>query len=256
MTASTDRPTFRALVADVAARAKARLPEQVNGRIESAVELVLVQDVTVQADGSILVGSSTDPLKTYRLVGTTCECPDFTRGQAPDGWCQHRIAAGIQKRVQELLPPEPVPVDPETMPKPFPANDDEPVPAAPAETVPQPEAPVEGSHGINPRHIVRIQGQAFVKFAGLLALAHQRGLQTLKVTWTHNSEELSLAHAIAVFPHGVFEECADSTPGNVGKKVALHWRRLSLTRAKARALRDALGCDMVALEELGGTDDV
>jgi hypothetical protein len=35
------------------------------------------------------VGSSTDPMNTYRLVGTTCECQDFTRGQAPDGWCQH-----------------------------------------------------------------------------------------------------------------------------------------------------------------------
>ena len=37
-----------------------------------------------------------------RLVGTTCDCQDFTRGQAPEGWCQHRIAAGIHKRVQEL----------------------------------------------------------------------------------------------------------------------------------------------------------
>jgi hypothetical protein len=109
MAALTDRQTFRALVADIATRAKARLPEAVNGRIESAVKLVLVQDVTPQDDGSILVGSSTDPLKTYRLEGTSCECQDFTRGQAPDGWCQHRIAAGIAKRVQELLPPEPAP---------------------------------------------------------------------------------------------------------------------------------------------------
>jgi hypothetical protein len=102
-TFTPDRQTFRALVADVAARAKARLPEAVNGRIESAARLVLLHDVTPQDDGSILVGSSTDPLKTYRLEGTTCECQDFTRGQAPEGWCQHRIAAGIQKRVEELL---------------------------------------------------------------------------------------------------------------------------------------------------------
>jgi hypothetical protein len=118
MSTPTDRPTFRALVADVAARAKARLPEAVNGRIESAVKLVLVQDVTPQADGSILVGSSTDPLKTYRLVGTSCECQDFTRGQAPDGWCQHRIAAGIAKRVQELRT-APAPASPETGPEPW-----------------------------------------------------------------------------------------------------------------------------------------
>jgi hypothetical protein len=143
MSTPTDRSTFRALVADVAVRAKARLPESVNGRIESAVKLVLVQDVTPQADGSILVGSSSDPLKTYRLTGTTCECQDFTRGQAPDGWCQHRIAAGIAKRVQELLPAEPAPVEPE-MVEPWPDNDPEPVPEseAPASpAVPLPEAP-------------------------------------------------------------------------------------------------------------------
>ena len=50
--------TFRATVPEVAARAKERLPEAVNGRIESAVKLVLAQDVRAQADGSILVGSS------------------------------------------------------------------------------------------------------------------------------------------------------------------------------------------------------
>ena len=65
---------------------------------------MLAHDVTPQADGSIEVGSSSDALRVYRLVGSTCECQDFTRGQAPEGWCQHRIAAGIAKRVQELLP--------------------------------------------------------------------------------------------------------------------------------------------------------
>jgi hypothetical protein len=139
MAPSLARQQFRALVADVAARAKARLPESVNGRIESAVKLVLVHDVTPQADGSILVGSSTDPLKTYRLEGTSCECQDFTRGQAPEGWCQHRIAAGIAKRVQELLA-APVPVEPATGPEPFPDNDPEEPAPPPAGAAPLPEA--------------------------------------------------------------------------------------------------------------------
>ena len=113
MTSSTDRQTFREVVAQVAEKARAALPTAVNGRLEHAVKLVLLHDVMPQADGSILVGSSTDAMKSYLLVGTACECQDFTRGQAPDGWCQHRIAAGIAKRVQELLPPEPAPVAPE-----------------------------------------------------------------------------------------------------------------------------------------------
>ena len=74
-------------------------PQAVNGRVESAVKLVLSHDVEPQADGSTLVGSSSDPLKTYTLTGQACTCQDFTHRKAPEGWCQHRIAAGIAKRV-------------------------------------------------------------------------------------------------------------------------------------------------------------
>jgi hypothetical protein len=85
----------------------------------------------------------------------------------------------------------------------------------------------------------------------LLKRAHEVGLQSLVVQWTFNSEDLSLAHAVATFADGRrFEESADATPLNVSKKVALHWRRLALTRASARALRLALGVDLVATEEL------
>jgi hypothetical protein len=120
---TSDRQSFRETVAAVAEKARARLPQAVNGRIESAARLVLLHDVAVQEDGSILVGSASDPLKQYHLVGTACECQDFTRGQAPEGWCQHRIAAGIAKRVGELRPlapavaPAPVPVPPVPLPE-------------------------------------------------------------------------------------------------------------------------------------------
>ena len=148
MSLLTARQTFRELVAQVAANARAKLPPTVNGRLERAVTLVLLHDVMPQPDGSILVGSSTDAMKSYLLTGTACECQDFTRGQAPDGWCQHRIAAGIHKRVQELLP-APVPVVPEIL-EPWPDNDvesgDAPEttpPAAVPQTAPAPlpEAP-------------------------------------------------------------------------------------------------------------------
>ena len=105
-------------------------------------------------------------------------------------------------------------------------------------------------HGVDPRHIVLIQGKPFVKFAGILALAHQRGLQALTVDWTHNEAELSLAHEVAVFPFGTFAESGDATPTNVNHKVAPHFRRCALTRAAARCLRLALGLDMVVVEEL------
>jgi hypothetical protein len=104
MSTPTDRALFRQTVAQVAERAKAILPQEANGRIESATKLVLMGDVEPQADGTIHVGSSSDPSKTYQLVGHACDCQDFTH-KAPDGWCCHRIAAGIAKRVGELLPP-------------------------------------------------------------------------------------------------------------------------------------------------------
>jgi hypothetical protein len=105
MDVPTARQHFRDLVAQVAEKAKARLPEAVNGRIAAAARLVVLGDVEVLDDGSINVGSS-DPARWYHLTGQTCTCKDFTEGKAPSGWCKHRISAGIHKRVQELLTSE------------------------------------------------------------------------------------------------------------------------------------------------------
>jgi hypothetical protein len=105
MQTSTDRQQFRETVALVAAKAKAILPQATNGRVESAVKLVLLDEVQPQADGTVLVGSTSDAAKVYRLSGQACECKDYTDGKAPESWCKHRIAAGIDKRVRELLPP-------------------------------------------------------------------------------------------------------------------------------------------------------
>ena len=142
--------TFRQTVADVAARAKERLPASINGRLEGAVKLVLGRDVEPQADGSILVGSSSDPMKQYRLEGATCTCQDFAHGKDTGGWCQHRIAANLQRSVERVLARsttvarEAEVVLPEPM-EPFPDNDaegdPEPQPSAPA-PAPLPEAPV------------------------------------------------------------------------------------------------------------------
>ena len=122
MSTPTARQTFRETVALVAEKAKARLPQAVNGRIESAARLVINGDVEPLDDGSIKVGGS-DPTRWYHLVGLTCTCTDFTQGKAPEGWCKHRIAAGIHKRVGEVLPQAP------------------PVETQPAPSAPLPEAP-------------------------------------------------------------------------------------------------------------------
>ena len=50
----------------------------------------------------------------------------------------------------------------------------------------------------------------------------------------------------------VYDDMDDATPANTNRKVAVHFRRVALTRAKARVLRDALGVDLVSVEELDG----
>jgi hypothetical protein len=237
-----ERATFRKAVAEWAARAKAKLPVAVNGRLERATKLVLQHDVLFLGDGTVEVGSSSDPMKVYHLRGRTCQCQDFTSGKAPEGWCQHVIAACIAKRVEQVRAHQGQ----------TPPATEVPVPAP----EPEPELPAtEVVQGIDPKFIVWIQSRPFVRHSGLLKLAHERGLQSLTVEWTHNDPELSLAHAVAVFQDGRrFEESGDSALGNVGKKVAHAWRRMSLTRASARALRLALGCDLVAVEELMEND--
>lgn len=215
----SNRAAWREAVAEIAEKAKAKLPE-CNGRVDSAVKIVLAGDVELLPDGKARVASQSNGSTEYVVCNGHCECKDFPH--APSGWCKHRIAAGMQKRAHEKM----------------------------QAATPEAEAVQGNAHGIAPEHIVEIQGKRFVKFAGLLALAHARGLLSLTCDWTFNSDTLSLAKAVAVFEFGRFEECGDATPENVTKKVAPHFRRVALTRAKARVLRDALNIDMVSLEEL------
>ena len=141
----TPRQTFREVLAQVAAQARAILPEQVNGRLESAVKLVLAGDVLFQDDGRVEVGSS-DPTRYYVLQGPTCTCTDFTQGKAPQGLCKHRIAANMQRSVERVLAQRaaapPIPVDPDGL-EPWPDNDPEPEPTEEPRPLPTPlpEAP-------------------------------------------------------------------------------------------------------------------
>jgi hypothetical protein len=231
-----DRAAFRAAMAEIAVKATEKLPE-CNGRVDSAVKLVLAGDVELAEDGTARVYSASNGVSSYQVVNGHCECQDFAR--APHGFCKHRLSAAILRRALDVCPPEP--------------QETTSVPQTPVDTSAGPDASLalpDAPAGVDPKFVVLIQHKPFVRFAGLLDLAHRRGLQELKVEWTFNDADLSLAHAVAVFPFGRFEESGDATKANVNHKVAPHFRRCALTRASARALRLALGLDMVAVEEL------
>ena len=55
---------------------------------------------------------------------------------------------------------------------------------------------------------------------------------------------------------GSFAGIGDADPENVNRKIAPHIIRMAETRAKARALRDAVNIGLVSLEELGDLTEV
>jgi hypothetical protein len=109
------------------------------------------------------------------------------------------------------------------------------------------------------RYIVKIQGKEHVTYDGLLDEAHKKGLVSLQVEVVQQPREdnawTTICHATASFSNGgLFQEIGDANPKNTNSKIALHSIRMAATRAKARALRDALNVKGAAFEELGGED--
>ena len=103
----------------------------------------------------------------------------------------------------------------------------------------------------SPKWVKKIHGRDFIQYEGLLALAHERGLQQLGAALTLVTDKLATAIAWAQFLDGrCFWEAGDATPDNVNVNVKAHFPRVALTRAKARCLRDALNMGMVTVEEL------
>jgi hypothetical protein len=223
---SPARVLFHEVVETVTDQARTALPEA-NGRVDRARELVLSGAVTPTAESAVFrVRSQSEAGTTYTVNGT-CNCPDDQKERP----CKHRIGVWIWRRARKI-------VDQQR--------------AGTAEPPPEPTPPAaHTTQRISPQFLVELHGKQFITFGGLLALAHERGLVNLSANFISVNGDLALAEATAEFADGkIFMECADATPSNVNPKVRQHFPRMALTRAKARALRDALNISMVAVEEL------
>lgn len=101
----------------------------------------------------------------------------------------------------------------------------------------------------------RHTGKDVVLYHGLLDAAHRAGLTSMTSTVLHIPDldnPACIVQATVTFTDGrAFSAIGDATPTNVVALVAPHYIRMAETRAKARALRDALNVGMVTLEELG-----
>jgi hypothetical protein len=114
---------------------------------------------------------------------------------------------------------------------------------------------------LDERFIKTIEGKEFVVYAGLLDLAHQKGLIKMSVDIlqypTPENGHMAIAKAQAESRLGeIYVDVGDATPTNCNAKVAKHLLRMASTRAKARALRDFTNIGMTCLEELGDFNDI
>lgn len=117
--------------------------------------------------------------------------------------------------------------------------------------------------------IIQRQGKQFVLFAGLLGEAHSRGLvgigtELLQVPDEANGQRAIVKAVVTIedadsstgeVRQSTFSGIGDASPDNVSRNIVPHLIRMGETRAKARALRDAINVSAMALEEESGTDD-
>jgi hypothetical protein len=114
---------------------------------------------------------------------------------------------------------------------------------------------------LDSRFIHNIKGKEFVLYAGLLDLAHQKGLQKFEVELiqfpTDENHQVAICRASLESKTGErFTDIGDADPSNVTQMIVPHLIRMASTRAKARAMRDFCNIGLVCLEELGEIEDV
>ena len=107
--------------------------------------------------------------------------------------------------------------------------------------------------------MVERQGKQFCLYAGLIDLAHERGLVSIETCIVQipdeSNKQTAICTALVKLKDGdtekTFSGIADASPINVGPSMRTCVLRMAETRAKSRALRDAVNVAVAALEELG-----
>ncbi|CAA9457769.1 MAG: hypothetical protein AVDCRST_MAG37-3208 [uncultured Rubrobacteraceae bacterium] len=108
--------------------------------------------------------------------------------------------------------------------------------------------------------LIMRQGKQYVLFAGLLDEAHNRGLrgidtELVQVPTAENGNVAVVKATVEMEDGRTFSGIGDASPENVGRNIVPHIIRMAETRAKARALRDAVNVGATALEELSDGDE-
>ena len=112
------------------------------------------------------------------------------------------------------------------------------------------------AHTPTPRNGEPSAQKEIIAYAEILKLAHEEGLKSIETELLLQPSEENGRHCIVKATveteRGRYEGLGDADPGNVEDFLAPHLIRVAETRAKARALRDAVNIGVVSLEELDG----
>lgn len=112
---------------------------------------------------------------------------------------------------------------------------------------------------VNRESVITRGDRQYVLYAGLLDEAHRQGLKAIRTTLlqipTEENGYVAICQAVVETEKGVFTGIGDASPANVSRQMVHCLIRMAETRAKARALRDAVNVGVVALEELDDLEE-
>ena len=203
-------------------------PKEIQKRNLKAENLRVLQS----EDGQFFVESEKGKVLYNVLLGddgNRCTCGDYSTGIRRDKnhQCKHILAVinAIPRKIVE---------DAKFCEKPIPKLDE--------------------------RWITKIEGKEFVKYPGLLDLAHQHGLSSIEVDIVQmpakDNGNFAVCRATVMSKIGeTFIDVGDANPNNCSSKVAKHLLRMASTMAIDRALRTYTNVGMTALEELADIND-
>ena len=105
------------------------------------------------------------------------------------------------------------------------------------------------------RYLVSLNGKMHPVYACVLDLAHERGLQSIvteliQIPSEENGNTAITKATVTMKDGSVFTEYGDANVKNVNPRIANAIIRMSATRAKGRALRDAVNIGEALAEEI------
>ena len=200
-------------------------------RLVKAQTLIEAGRLFMEDSGTEAMVTSKDGTQFWHVNGN-CDCPASTHRREA---CYHRLSFRIYERICDRL-----------------AHEEE-TWTVDLDSTALPTEPAQPT--IKPEWLVSVQGKPFIRFEGLLELAHARGLVSLETVVVQASEAMCICQATATFADGRrFTDIGDATERNVAKHLDIHYIRMAATRASARALRRALNISACSVEELSGEE--